>query len=82
MKNFNEKIWEHIITGCEGRVYLFGVNIFDYTWKRISESVKVLDPLYGQEFVFPIYTVLLDNKPHKFAAGEFSNGVWGFYTLK
>lgn len=82
MKIWKEKTWQHEITGLEGNANLFGVNIFDYEWEETHESAKVHDPLYGQEFKFPIYTVIINDQKHEFAAGEFSNGVWGFYILK
>lgn len=44
--------------------------------------MKVRDPLYGQEYKFPIYTVIINGQEQEFAAGEFSNCVWGFYLLK
>ena len=78
----NSKTWQHEITGFDGHTDLFGVNIFKYNWKDIGESVAVLDPLYGEEHVFRIYTVVVDGQEHEFAAGEFSNCVWGFYLLK
>lgn len=76
------EIWQHEITGVDGNTLLFGVNIFDYEWKDTKEFVKVSDPLYGQEYSFNIYTVVISGQEYKFAAGEFSNCVWGFYTLK
>lgn len=82
MKVWKRKTWQHEITGVDGNTTLFGVNIFDYEWKHTSESVKVRDPLYGQEYKFHVYTVTIDGQEQKFAAGEFSNCVWGFYVLK
>lgn len=82
METRKEPTWQHEITGVDGNTTLFGVNIFDYKWKRTHESVIVHDPLYGQEYKFPIYTVKIHGRQHTFAAGEFSNCVWGFYTLK
>ncbi|MCM1171391.1 MAG: hypothetical protein NC393_04600 [Clostridium sp.] len=82
MKSLKNKTWQHEVTGVEGEVVLFNVNIFDYKWENTNEAVKVKDPLYGQEFTFDIYTVTINGQEQKFAAGEFSNCVWGFYTLK
>lgn len=74
-----KKTWKYAATGTEGNAILFGVNIFDYKWSNINESIKIHDPLYKQEHIFKIYQVIINNQEYKFAAGEFSNGVWGFY---
>lgn len=74
--------WQHEVTGIEGEVILFGINIFEYEWHRMDENVSVQDPLYHQNYRFPIYTVKVNGVLHKFAAGEFSNSVWGFYLFK
>ena len=61
MKAYKQKQWQHIITGTEGNTILFGVNIFDYEWKDTGKRASVKDPLYGQEFMFPIYRVKINN---------------------
>lgn len=43
---------------------------------------NVLVPLYGQEYKFPIYKVVIGENEYKFVAGEFSNSVFGFYIQK
>lgn len=82
MKAWKAKTWQHEITGPDGDVMLFGVNIFEYEWKGTGRSVRVRDPLYSQEYKFPVYTVVINGQEQEFAAGEFSNCVWGFYILK
>jgi len=79
---YKSKTWQHEVTGYEGNAILFGINIFEYEWNQTDESVLVKHPLYDQYYKFPIYTVNIDGEPHRFAAGEFSNLVWGFYLLK
>ena len=37
---------------------------------------------YGTEKVFHVYEVEINGQIHRFAAGEFSNCVWGFYLEK
>lgn len=76
------KTWQHEITGVDGTCLLFGINIFDYVWSNTGEKASVHDPSYNQPYCFPIYRVSIDGKIYKFAAGEFSNCVWGFYLLK
>lgn len=82
MEMQKSKTWQHEVTGCDGDTILFGVNIFKYSWKDTHKSVKVRDPLYGREYKFCIFTVVIKGQKHEFAAGEFSNCVWGFYLLK
>ncbi|MCD8008951.1 MAG: hypothetical protein LUF68_08505 [Clostridiales bacterium] len=73
-------MWRHEITGFAGNAVLFGVNIFAYDWVRTGEKVEVTDPRYGQKYRFPVYNVSINGQEHEFAAGEFSNSVFGFYT--
>ena len=40
---------------------------------------EVTDPRHGVEKVFPVYEVEIGGTPHRFAGGEFSNGVFGVY---
>lgn len=80
MKNRDFGIWKHKITGVDGNTILFGINIFDYEWNATGRYAEVRDPLYGQEYRFSVYTVVIHGRKHEFAAGEFSNCVWGFYS--
>lgn len=82
MKVHRTKTWQHEVIGLDGNTILFGVNIFDYEWKRTGEKIDVEDPLYGQKHRFPIYKILIDEQEYEFAAGEFSNCVYGFYVKK
>ena len=76
------KMWQHEITGVDGNSILFGVNIFDFEWTRTGEKIDIVDPLYGQKYRFPVYKVFIREREYKFAAGEFSNSVFGFYVQK
>lgn len=82
MKVYKEKTWQHEITGFDGNTLLFGVNIFDYEWINTGERVDVVDPLYGQKYKFPVYKVFIKGNEYEFAAGEFSNCVFGFYIQR
>ena len=82
MKIGKTKTWQYAIAGDDGNTTLFGVNIFDYKWKRKGERVKVRDPIYGEEHDFDIYSVTINGQEYEFAAGEFSYCIWGFYVLK
>ena len=49
---------------------------------KTGEKVVVKDPLYGQKYTFPVYKVNIQDEEYAFAAGEFSNSVFGFYIEK
>lgn len=55
---------------------------FEFEWMKTGEKVVVKDPLYGQKYTFPVYKVNIQDKEYAFAAGEFSNSVFGFYIEK
>ncbi len=82
MKILKSKTWQFAAAGQEHEIVLFGKHIFEYRWESTGKSVTVKDPLYNQDHRFGIYEVEIDGEIHKFAAGEFSNGIWGFYTYK
>ena len=53
-----------------------------YDWQTTGKRVKVKDPIYHQDHTFEVWQVEIDGQIHRFAAGEFSNCVWGFYLEK
>lgn len=73
-------MWEFVKTGFDGDCILFGVNIFDYEWTSTGGKIEVLDPIYNQKHMLTIYTADTGTETVRFAAGEFSNCVYGFYT--
>jgi hypothetical protein len=77
-----KKSWEHRITGIDGNCILFGVNIFNYEWNDTGEKVTVIDPQYHKKHNINVYTVDIGGTTKRFAAGEFSNGVWGLFLEK
>ena len=77
---FFEKKWRFKTVGTEGNCIVFGVDIFKYKWTDTGEDITVLDPLYHQSHTFSVYTAVIREKTRKFATGEFSNNVWGFYV--
>jgi len=72
-------MWRFVKTGIEGNCELFDVNIFDYKWKQTGQSACVADPSYDQTYELNIYEADIEGKVVTFAAGEFSNCVYGFY---
>jgi hypothetical protein len=59
---------------------LEGIDIFKKQWVSTGKQIRVKDPLYKQLFEFTVWNVKTDVKEITFAAGEFSNGVFGIYT--
>jgi hypothetical protein len=59
---------------------LDGLDVWKCLWKGMDEKrAQIKDPLYGQDFSFKVYEISDGTKTVVFAAGEFSNCVWGFY---
>lgn len=74
------KEWKHINTIADGvKFKINGLNIWDFHWKDTGEKIDIKDPLYGKSYSFPIYEINDSNIKVIFAAGEFSNGVYGIY---
>ena len=74
----NMERWRYEKTGSYDTI-LFGAKIFDYEWIQTGEKVNIIDPLYGEKYCFSVYKVVIDKYEYIFAAGEFSNSVYGFY---
>jgi len=64
-------------------IYIDGLNIWDYVWQDTTEpDLVVFDPQYPkQRHSLTVYKIINNEKSIQFAAGEFSNCVWGFYKL-
>ena len=77
----NDK-WEFFGACADGQEFeINGINVWKHAWVSLNEpKAKVKDPSYGQSFEFPIYKVEHEGKQATFAAGEFSNCIWGFYV--
>jgi hypothetical protein len=73
--------WRHAGTcGEGGRLRIRRTNVWSREWRRLGATATVKDPMYGQTFEFDVYEIETESGPAQFAAGEFSNGVWGFYV--
>lgn len=77
----NNTGWRYAGTSGEGgRFRVRRTNVWSREWRRNGTTATVSDPLYGQMFEFDVYEIETPSGPAEFAAGEFSNGVWGFYV--
>lgn len=76
------KKWKFVNIVIDGQpVNVNGVNPWDYEWHLMDEEpIMVPHPSYpNQTHKMWIYEIKTDTKIVMFAAGEFSNCVWGFY---
>ncbi|MBL7865478.1 MAG: hypothetical protein JNK10_11405 [Cyclobacteriaceae bacterium] len=72
--------WKYAATVADGKRFeIDKLNIWDNEWIDTGKTIHVKDPLYGKEFTFPVYEIESKNKKVTFAAGEFSNNMWGIY---
>lgn len=73
--------WSFLHIGFEGdSVELDGVRLWDAEWGRTLGKIVVAHPQYpDQRHTMSIYRVAVEDHAVDFAAGEFSNGVWGFF---
>lgn len=74
--------WRFVSIGFEGEATdIFGINPWDAEWTSTHGRVTVSHPQHPSErHVMFTYEVKGSDPPAIFAAGEFSNGVWGFYV--
>ena len=73
--------WSIVHTGVEGEPALLdGVDVWKHEWQQVPGALAtVTDPLYGQELQFSVFRISGGGRVIEFAAGEFSNSVWGFF---
>lgn len=75
--------WRDVHVGFEGDgLEIDGVRIWQTTWHPTgAEDVELPHPVYpNQRHSFSIFSAGVAPFVAHFAAGELSNGVWGFYV--
>jgi hypothetical protein len=76
--------WQFVSIGPEGQpADVPGVNAWEVEWTPTGSRIMVTHPQYpSQRHTMFIYKVTgpTPTPPIRFAAGEFSNGVWGFFV--
>jgi len=74
--------WRFVSIGFENDlVDVGGVNPWNVKWTGTDRRIIVAHPSYPtQRHTMNIYEVTGASPSITFAAGEFSNGVWGFYV--
>ncbi|HSN71624.1 MAG TPA: hypothetical protein VLT59_08935 [Steroidobacteraceae bacterium] len=73
--------WRLLAVGLASEpVLVEGVDLWTRTWSSCRETIVVAHPSYPAErHTLSVYR-LADVPDLRFAAGEFSNGVWGFFV--
>lgn len=83
--------WVFVGSCAAGELFkLQSLNVWDHEWQPVQRwpdddiglRAEVRDPLYRQVFHFHVYRILCGDLVVEFAAGEFSNCVWGFYQRR
>jgi hypothetical protein len=77
-----DKHWRFVNICFEGETTdVGGVNVWDAKWTPTDRRITVAHPSYpSQRHIMFTYEVAGSSPSITFAAGEFSNGVWGFYA--
>ena len=79
----NTNKWKFLEACADGQTFkIEGINVWGKNWINQKESAEVTDPKYGGKRSFSVYKIKEKEKEIEFAAGEFSNCVWGFYVRK
>lgn len=75
--------WQYLRAVPDGEsLEIGGVDVWDHPWRDTGKRVSVKDTLYHQEFHFTIHEIIAAGRTIEFAAGEFSNCIWGFYVRR
>lgn len=74
-------MWQFSGIAMDTQAFLIqGLDVWAFQWQRVGgEFAEVSDPLYGRPHTFEVHTITDGTQTVKFAAGEFSASVWGFY---
>ncbi len=73
--------WRFVGAVIDGvAIDLCGENPWRVSWQSMACEVNLPDPIYpGQSHCLNVFSIMGEHSLIVFAAGEFSNGVWGFY---
>ena len=75
--------WEFFGAAPDGQSFqIGGLDVWKHEWRDTKQRAHVKDPRYHQDFTFHVYEIGSDGRVVTFAAGEFSNYMWGFYVRK
>jgi len=75
--------WEFLGAVPDGQSFTIGgLDVWKHDWCDTKERAHVKDPRYQRDFTFYIWEIRGGDRVVTFAAGEFSNCMWGFYVRK
>jgi hypothetical protein len=74
--------WQHLGHCIEGQPFeISGIDVWSQKWRRVEGAIaEVKDPLYAQSYRFSVYEIGDGATLVRFAAGEYSANVYGFYV--
>ena len=74
--------WRSVHIGtADDELRIHGIEVWKHEWRSTKEtSLRLPHPSYpSQTHAFDVYEIDGLLHPIRFAAGELTNGVWGFY---
>jgi hypothetical protein len=75
--------WKSVGVALEGQpIRIAGLNVWDHSWSRLERPrLQLPHPGYpSQLHEMDVYEIRTGGEPVRFAAGELSANVWGFYV--
>lgn len=75
--------WRSVGVATEGQpILLRGLNVWDHDWKRVQgPPLQLPHPSYPSRlYSMSVYKITNRGECVRFAAGELSANVWGFYV--
>jgi hypothetical protein len=79
----NNSQWEFFGAVPDGQSFrVGGLDVWKHEWRDTKERLQVKDPRYQKDFTFHVYEIGDPARAVTFAAGEFSNCIWGFYIRR
>jgi len=77
-----DRSWQFAGSARENEPFeIRGVNVWSQGWQvAAGEEAHVNDPVYGKGYIFRVFHIQDGDEQIEFAAGELSDGLWGFYT--
>ena len=76
-----DSTWQFVGVGPDGQSFMIeGLDVWKHEWRDTKERARVKDPRYQQDFTFHVWEIRNEDRIVIFAAGEFSNCMWGFYV--
>ena len=78
-----EPRWLFVGASPEGRPFqMGGLDVWEHEWSDTREKARVEEPRERRGLTFGIYEIRSGDHVVRFAAGELSSGVWGFYVRR